>query len=68
MAKKTVISVLNGYFNSGDGVSLPSESTMGGVPVKRNVSAFRDELKALSDAEKAELAAGVVAITGDTLI
>lgn len=42
--EKTVISAISGYFNQGDG--------------KRSMSDFRDELKALSDAEKRELAQG----------
>lgn len=53
MAAKGTTSILAGYFNQGDG--------------KRPLPDFRDELKALSDTEKVELAQGVCAITGDTL-
>jgi len=53
MAAKSITSILAGYFNTGEG--------------KRSLSEFRDELKALTDAEKLELADGVCAITGDTL-
>lgn len=53
MAEKTVVSVLAGYFNQGDG--------------KRPLSKFLEELKALSPTEKRELAEGVVAITGNIL-
>jgi len=53
MAAKGIIAVLAGYFNQGEG--------------KRPLTDFRNELKALSDAEKLELAEGVCAITGDTL-
>jgi hypothetical protein len=68
MAKKTVTGLLNAHFNKGDGVSLASENTSGGVPEKRGVAAFRDELAALTDAEKRELAEGICAITGDTIL
>lgn len=63
MAAKGLIAVLAGYFNHGTGVSLDGNS----VPEKRSLPAFRDEIKALTDAEKLELAQGVCAITGDTL-
>lgn len=53
MAEKGIVSILSGYFNQGDG--------------KRSLPVFRDELKALSDTEKRELAEGVCAITGDTI-
>lgn len=51
--EKTVISAISGYFNQGEG--------------KRSMSDFRDELKALSDAEKLELAEGACSIMGWTL-
>lgn len=53
MAQKSIVSILAGYFNQGDG--------------KRGLADFQQELKALSDAEKRELAKGVCAITGDTI-
>lgn len=53
MAEKGIVSILSGYFNSGD--------------AKRPLTEFRDELKALSDDEKRDLADGVCAITGDTI-
>ena len=53
MAEKGTVAILSGYFNQGDG--------------KRPLTAFRDELKELSDEEKRELALGVCEITGDTL-
>lgn len=53
MAEKGHTAILSGYFNQGDG--------------KRPLTAFRDELKELSDDEKVELALGVCEITGDTL-
>lgn len=53
MAEKGHTAILSGYFNQGDG--------------KRPLTVFRDELKALSDDEKRELALGVCALTGDTL-
>ena len=51
--EKTVTAILSGYFNQGDG--------------KRALTAWRDELAALSPAEKRELAEGVCAITGDRI-
>ena len=54
MATTTITKALAGYFNSGDG--------------KRAANTFIAELRALSDAEKLELAEGVCAITGDTLV
>jgi len=51
--EKGIVAILSGYFNQGDG--------------KRSLPEFRDELKALTDDEKRELALGVCAITGDTL-
>lgn len=53
MAEKRVPTILAGYFNQGDG--------------KRPLKDFNEELKALTPAEKLELARGVVAITGDTI-
>jgi hypothetical protein len=53
VAEKSVTAILSGYFNQGDG--------------KRPLTAWRDELKALTDAEKRELADGVCVITGDTI-
>jgi uncharacterized radical SAM superfamily protein len=53
MADKGHTAILSGYFNQGDG--------------KRPLTVFRDELKALNDDEKRELALGVCALTGDTL-
>jgi hypothetical protein len=54
MAAITPLKALAGYFNEGDG--------------KRPLRDFTAEIKALSTEEKQELAEGVVAITGDTLI
>lgn len=51
--QKTVTAILTGYFNVGEG--------------KRPSREWLDELKALSADEKAELAEGVCAITGDTI-
>lgn len=51
--QKTITAILSGYFNQGDG--------------KRALGAWRDELQALTDAEKRELAEGVCAITGDSI-
>lgn len=48
MAEKTTTAWLTGYFNEGAG--------------KRPLSEWRDELKALSPEEKAELAQGVAAL------
>jgi hypothetical protein len=50
----TVLKALTAYFNV----------DAGKVPM----TAWRDELKELTDDEKRELALGVCAITGDTLI
>lgn len=52
MASKGAVAILAGYFNQDEG--------------KRPLTEFRDELKALSDDEKTELAQGVCEITGDT--
>lgn len=51
--EKTIVAVLAGYFNQGEG--------------KRPLSVFQQELKALTEEEKRELAEGVCAITGDTI-
>lgn len=53
MAVKRIPTILAGYFNQGDG--------------KVSIRAFAEELKALNDDEKRELALGVCAITGDEL-
>lgn len=53
MATVTVLKALTAYFNVDEG--------------KVSMTAWRDELKALSDEEKRTLAEGVCAITGDTL-
>lgn len=53
MAELTALKLLANYFNEGDG--------------KRPLKAFAEEIKALSDDEKTELALGVCEITGDTL-
>ncbi len=50
----TVTRALTSYFNEGEG--------------KRATKEWADELKALSPAEKMELATGVCTITGQTLI
>lgn len=50
---KTIVAILTGYFNTGEG--------------KRNSAEWVQELKALSVAEKRELAEGVCALTGDTI-
>lgn len=56
MAAKSAVVILAGYFN-GD-KTLPSYK-----PLRE----FAAEVRALSDADKTELAEGVCAITGDTL-
>lgn len=53
MAEMTSIKILANYFNTGDG--------------KRPLKDFGQELKALTEEEKNDLALGVCAITGDTL-
>lgn len=53
VAQVTMLKAIAGYFNQGEG--------------KRPLREFQDELKALTDADKRELAEGVIAITGDTL-
>lgn len=53
MAAKSVITILAGYFNQGDG--------------KRPLTEFQAELKELSSDEKMDLALGVCEITGDTV-
>lgn len=53
MAQVTVVKALAGFFNEGAG--------------KRPLAKFQQELKAMSDVEKRELAEGVCAITGDEL-
>lgn len=53
MTAKTITAILSGYFNEGEG--------------KRPLTAWRDELSALTVEEKRELAEGVCAITGDTI-
>ena len=53
MAAKSMLKILTEYFNSGEG--------------KRGMSDWSTEVKALSPAEKRELAEGVCAITGDTI-
>lgn len=53
MAQTTVLKALAGYYNVGEG--------------KKSLRDFSAEIKELTDAEKRELAEGVVAITGDTL-
>ncbi len=51
--EKGIASILAGYFNQGDG--------------KRALGVFQQELKAMTDKEKHDLAEGVCAITGDTI-
>lgn len=51
--EKTTVGAIAGYFNQGDG--------------KRPLSKFQEELKALSDEEKLELAEGACKIMGWTL-
>lgn len=51
--EKTTLKALTDYFNEGDG--------------KRPLKDWSDEIKALSPAEKLELATGVCAVTGWTL-
>jgi hypothetical protein len=53
MAGRKAPSILAGYFNVGEG--------------KRPLPQFAAEVKALSDAEKAELVRGVCAVTGETV-
>lgn len=52
MAAKGIATILSSYFN-GD--------------KSKTIREFAEELKALTDAEKLELAEGVCAITGDTI-
>jgi hypothetical protein len=74
MPQVTALKALNGYFNTGTEVSVESEggpnakATVGGVPAKRSLPTFRDEMAALTPEEKQELAALVVAVTGDALV
>jgi hypothetical protein len=51
---KTIVAILTGYFNSGDG--------------KRSNTDWIAELRTLSTEEKQVLAEGVCAITGDSVI
>ena len=53
VVEKTAVKLLAEYFNSGPG--------------KKPLREFAEEVKALSDAEKRELALGVAEIQGDTL-
>lgn len=53
MAEKTVVAILTGYFNGGEG--------------KRSITDWRNEVKALTPEEKLELAKGICEITGDTV-
>ena len=53
MAQTTTIKAIAGYFNSGTD--------------KQPLREFTNEIKALSDTEKWDLAEGIVAVTGDTL-
>lgn len=54
MAATTITKALTGYFNTTDSRKVPAKEWL-------------MELKALTDAEKLELAESVCAITGDTL-
>lgn len=54
MAAKSMLKILTEYFNSGDG--------------KVSMSAWAAEMKALTPTEKRELAMGVCAITGDSIV
>lgn len=66
MTKIGVTKALSTYFNVDGGTgSLHPDSF--GKSSKRTLPEFRDELKALSDTEKRELAEMVCAVTGDTL-
>jgi hypothetical protein len=75
MAKVTALKALQGFFNTGDGVSLGGEFTRNGntitldagVPVKRALRDFAAELKDLTPEEKAWMAEEVCKVTGDTL-
>lgn len=51
--EKTIVAILSGFFNQGDG--------------KRPLTEFKEELAALTPAEKRELAEEVVKVTGDTI-
>jgi hypothetical protein len=51
--QKTIVGALAGYFNQGEG--------------KRALSEFQQEVKALSDKEKLELAQGACDVMGWTL-
>lgn len=53
MAEKTVLQILTGYFNEGEG--------------KRPTREWAAEVKALNPTEKRELADGVCAVTGDSV-
>lgn len=61
--QKTIVGAISGYFNQGDGVSLDGRA----IPEKRALPVFRDEMQALSDAEKRELAEGACNVMGWTL-
>lgn len=73
MATVTVVKALTGFFNTGEGESVASDgglnvpATVAGTPVKRGVTAWRNELSALTTEEKRALALEVCAVTGDTL-
>lgn len=73
MSAKTLVSILAGYFNTGSETSVASEggkhvpATKDGVPSKRALKDFQEELKALSGEEKRELADLVCAVTGDSI-
>lgn len=58
--QKTIVGAISGYFNEGDGVSVDGR----GIPAKRPLPMFRDEMKALSDTDKRELAEGACAVMG----
>lgn len=53
MVAKTPLKLIAEFFNSG--------------PDKKSVREFAEEVKALTDADKAELAEGIAAIQGDTV-
>lgn len=73
MAKVTALKALTNFFQVEGGYSVESAGgneavpTVAGVPTKRAMKVWGDEVKALSPEEKRELAELVCAVTGDEL-
>lgn len=66
MAKIGITKALSQFFNVDGGTGSLHPDTFG-KSSKRTLPEFRDELKALTDDEKRELALMACAATGDTL-